>query len=292
MHAPLALPRRRHGGICRLIFLLLFVAAVAAVIFWFTGLKGYVLGRISQTTGFPASAEKLSLNPFAGTLTLVGFKLENPEGFQERTFLDLPGLDVDVDLRSLPGDGQLVIPRLAVDLARVAVVTDAEKRRNIDLLRENLEKAAGPAADEPKKDSAKPPRPFIIKELHLKVGTLMYADYSARMPEIRSFPIDIDQRLTDVTSAEDIARQVASSPRFLSLVNSFADPGFLERASERLGDAARTAKEKAAEAGKAAAEAARETAGAVSAGVKELIRDVSRDRKDAEPTPPASPEKP
>jgi hypothetical protein len=119
-----------------LLAFLVFIGAMGALV-WMLFLPHLVAWRLEARTGFPTRIERLAANPLTGTLRLEGLVMENPAGFEPRTFMAVNVLAADLRLTSLLRR-ELVFETVELDLARVSLVTRRDGTNNLGLLHEAL----------------------------------------------------------------------------------------------------------------------------------------------------------
>lgn len=185
--------RNRQRGGCgwRLMVLLVVMGAVGSLA-WMTLLPSLFTRAVLDRTGFDAEITSLAANPFTGRVSLRGLVITNPSNFPSRDCLQVRAFEADADVWSLFGE-RFVISTLSVDVRQITLVRRAYGPTNLESFRANL---AGP---EPRPPSAK--SPFLIRELRLRLGTLVLADYAEATPRVRTFALELDQRFGSISSA-------------------------------------------------------------------------------------------
>src|SRR5258708_6293718 len=96
-------PDKIHAQRGRLLVKVLLVIAVLFALgsmLWVVLLPGLVVSNIRSRTGFAARVEKLSVNPFTGSVTIKGLVLKNPEGWPVEDFVELREFRAEAQLSS------------------------------------------------------------------------------------------------------------------------------------------------------------------------------------------------
>ena len=168
--------RRRQRGGCgwRLMVLLVVIGAVGSLA-WMTLLPSLFTRAVLDRTGFDAEITSLAANPLTGRVSLRGLVVTNPSNFPSRDCLQVRAFEADADVWSLFGE-RFVISTLSVDVRQINLV-----------------------GSEPRPPTAK--SSFLIRELRLRLDTLVLADYSEAKPRVRTFPLELDQRFSSISSA-------------------------------------------------------------------------------------------
>lgn len=193
----------------RLLVLLAVVGAVGAL-WWMAFLPQFVAARVEARTGFPTRVERMSANPFTGRVELEGLVIENPAVFETRTFAVVNAFATRVNLFSLPR-ATLVFDTMALDVARVALVTNTDGTNNFDLFKTRLAEGQAAAVVDPLAPAVAKPqdnkgeeRKYLVKELELRLGTLELANLTTRRPTRREFLIDHAETLRDVSELKQV----------------------------------------------------------------------------------------
>jgi len=142
----------------------LFLILVGALGVWALGRYSPRLldASLSGQSGAHLTVEDNQTNLFVGRVDYAGLVITNPSRWQEREFLRVKRLVLDVDpLTFVEGGGQ-VVNEAVLDIDRVTIVGKA------DFLSDNNAKDIGNGLKGP----ATSPPPFLIKHLRVRVGRL------------------------------------------------------------------------------------------------------------------------
>jgi hypothetical protein len=180
----------------------LFLILVGALGVWALGRYSPRLldAALSGQSGAHLTVEDNQTNLFVGRVDYAGLVITNPSRWQEREFLRVKRLVLDVDPLTFVDGGGQVVNEAVLDLDRVTIVGKA------DFLSDNNAKdigngLKGPATSPPSTEPAKPAQPFLIKHLRVRVGriTVISGDGSAarRVVVDQDFAYDFEAR--DVT---------------------------------------------------------------------------------------------
>jgi hypothetical protein len=207
--SPLRLKSRPGSALRKLLTVLcgigLFLILVAALGVWALGRFSPRLldASLSGQSGAHLTVEDNQTNLFLGRVDYAGLVITNPSRWQEREFLRVKRLVLDVDpLTFVEGGGQ-VVNEAELDLDRVTIVGKK------DFLADNNAKdigngLKGPASSPtPSAEPASPPQPFLIKHLRLRVGriTVVSGDGTADRRVV------VDQDYGFVFEARDVTDQ-------------------------------------------------------------------------------------
>jgi uncharacterized protein involved in outer membrane biogenesis len=122
-------------------------------------------------------------------------KLSNPKGFEDSDMLLMPEILVDYDLATLL-KGKVHLEKLTINLEKFVVVRNSKGKLNLDSLRA-VQKSKKQAA---KKKKAGPAPQANIDKLSLKIGRVIFKDYSkGGEPEVKYFNINLNESYSNVT---------------------------------------------------------------------------------------------
>jgi len=171
--------RSRPGNALRKLLTLLcgialFLILVGALGVWALGRYSPRLldASLSGQSGAHLTVEDNQTNLFLGRIDYAGLVVTNPSRWQEREFLRVKRLVLDVDPLTFVEGGGHVVNEAELDIDRVTIVGKK------DFLSDNNAKDIGnglkgpAAAPSPKTEPAPGAQPFLIKRLRVRVGRI------------------------------------------------------------------------------------------------------------------------
>lgn len=193
--------RREAGGILFQLVLGLVVVFALGALAWMLFLPLLLTRTLAARTGFEVTVERLTANPFTGTLEARGLVLANPRGFAVRDFLEVRELRANVRMGSLWSEPWLV-DSLLVDIATVTLVKRADGVTNVDAWQQAaIAVSSSATAAKP----APPARPsWRIGELTLRVERLVTVDAAAPAPGRAERRLDFRQTYHDVADTKQL----------------------------------------------------------------------------------------
>ncbi len=191
--------------------LLVIVAAVVIVLFL---AKDFVAGFVFTTgikafTDLPASVKGMKVGVFKSAVDIDNLKVYNPKNnFKDRVMLDMPDFYIHYDLLSM-FSGKKHIKKMRLDLKEFYVIKNAGGELNIDSLKA-IQSGNG-------KQGAKQDIKFMIDELDLKIGKVIYKDYTkGASPSVKEFNVGIEEHYTNIDNPYAFASLVV----FKALANT------------------------------------------------------------------------
>ncbi len=199
------------------------VVVVLAVGLWLLAdnLDGIVAGAIerygSEITGTGVTVGAVSIDLSAGRATITNLRVANPEGFSDRDAFSLQEITVQIDPGSVRSEPHR-LPQVRVAAPVVLYEVDAEARRNLDVIRGNIESYTAPQGGDGDggqadggDDAGAEPAPHLIIDRLEFTGGRVQADASALGVESRGVDLPgftlSDLGAPDGAPADAIARQ-------------------------------------------------------------------------------------
>ncbi len=265
-------------------FSILFVLVIVLILVLAVG-KNYIAktaisAGVKAMTGLRLSIDKMDVGILKSALGIDMLKIYNPEGYADALMLDMPEIYVDYDLPAILRK-KIHLEEVRIDMNRFVVVKNADGTLNLDALKTVQQAKEKPVGEEKPGEKTAPPQ-FQIDLLKLKVGTVVYKDYSkGAEPAVREFNLNIDRQYKDITDPQALAASImftALANTTIGSLTGFDVNGLTEGLSDTLkgaADVAGEAADKAVEAGKEAGQAAQEllkdTTGAVGDTLKKIL---------------------
>ncbi len=159
-------------------------------------IKFSVESGIKAVTGLKLSIKTFRIGVFNTLVDIKGLKLFNPPAYKDKIMLDMPEIYVDYDL---PGffKGMIHMEEVRIALKEFVVVKNEKGEINLDSLKVVQAQKEGKKPEA--KAAGKAPK-VAIDVLDLKIGKVIYKDYSAGpTPKVREFNVNISERYTNIT---------------------------------------------------------------------------------------------
>ncbi|MCX5679857.1 MAG: AsmA family protein [Candidatus Omnitrophica bacterium] len=141
-----------------------------------------------MVTGLRLTISGFNAGILRSTVKIRGLKLHNPKGFKDPVMVDIPEIYVDYDLPAIFG-GTIHLREARINLAEFLVVKNKDGRLNLDSLKAITAQKQG----KPAQDKSGKPMKMRIDLLKLKIGKVVYKDYSSgEALFVREFNIGMD----------------------------------------------------------------------------------------------------
>lgn len=188
--------------------MVLVVAVVVLVLARNVVVKAAVETGVRIVAGMPLSIGKLDLDFQKKFVDIENLVVRNPSGFHDTTLVEIPKIYVAYGLRALL-KGKVHLKNLEFDMKQFTVVKNEKGELNLDRLRalQGTQKAPAKAKKEAPKTPAKA-IPIQIDMMRLKIGKVVYVDYSSGKPSTKEFPINLDQSFQNITDLNSVVRLI------------------------------------------------------------------------------------
>jgi len=245
--------------------------------------KTAVTAGVRAMTGLTVTMDKMDVGVFNSALGITELKIYNPAGYADRLMLDMPEIFVDYDLPAIISKN-IHLEEVRINLKEFVVVKDKEGKLNLDALKVVRESKEKPA-DREKAEGKAPAPEFQIDLLKLKIGKVIYKDYSkGKEPAVREFNISIDKEYKDITNPTQLAGSIVMTALAKTTIGNLTDlnlGGLGEGLSDVVGSVSGLATgtaEKAAEIGKdiggKAEEAVKDILGETGGAVEDTLKKI------------------
>lgn len=169
----------------------IFVAAVIVIFIAKDAILQAVLARgVTQITGFPTQVESVKYD-LPSTILIQGLQIQNPDGFQSKTFVNIPEIFVIFDLKGFLKSQGIHLPEVRLNIQEVNIEKKPDGISNIELLSSlGGGKKAAPAPPPSKKE----PIPFWLEKLQLTIRQVSLKDRSgmaANLPVGNKLAVDL-----------------------------------------------------------------------------------------------------
>jgi hypothetical protein len=208
----LPLPARRSGSALRKLLSVMAGIALFLVIIALMGV--WALGRFAPTfldtallskSGAHLSVEANATNLYAGRVEFDGLSISNPSRWQEREFLKVKHLALEVDAWEFFWKGNIKVKQAELDIDRVVIAGKADylNDNNTKDIMKGLKSPDGKAPPGPVDAPPAAKRPFHVDHLRVRVGHIMIISGDGS-PERR---VIVDRAFNFVFEATDITEK-------------------------------------------------------------------------------------
>ena len=180
--------------------------------------------------GMPLSIQKFDLDILHTSLDMEGLLLKNPAGFHDTTLVDIPKILVAYERASI-FSGKVHLKDIEFDMKQFTVVKNEKGQLNLDRLKalQGTQKAPAQNKKQEPKAPAKP-IPVQIDKMRLRIGKVVYVDYSGSITSTKEFLINLDQSYENITDLYSVVRLIVLKAMMSSGISNLVnfDVGGLE----------------------------------------------------------------
>lgn len=182
--------------------------------------KSAVEKAVCAATGLKLDMQGFKVGLWKTDIEIKGLRLFNPPQFKEHLMFDVPYVFVDYDFAALIKKG-IHIQNMKIDLRELDVIRDKNGALNISALKPVSNQKQDSAA---KKSSQEPP-PVRIDYLDLKIGRVIYRDYSKdpANPSIQEFNLNFQGTYTNIKDLRSLVNIIIGRALVDTAINQLID---------------------------------------------------------------------
>ncbi|UCB56489.1 MAG: hypothetical protein JSV30_04585 [Candidatus Omnitrophota bacterium] len=218
-------------------------------------IKGVVSTGVRVLTGLRLNIRSMRVGVFKSLAAIEGLRIYNPSNFPDPLMMDMPQIYVDYDFGSI-FSRKMHFEELKLDLKEFVVVKNRQGKLNLDSLKVVQ-------AQKKLKEKAKEPSKIQIDILELKIGKVLYKDYSkGGEPSVKEFDVNIHEKYENIDNPYALVSLIVVKSLMKTNIARLADfdlEGLKGMASDVLGRAQRLISDIETKATKKAQELIKET---------------------------------
>lgn len=184
---------------------------VVCIIVLFT--KDTIIRLSAQKIGSSALGAQLTIGHFswnllAGQVLVRDLKIGHPPGYEKGVFADISRIELRYDTIALM-TGSLHMPLVRIDLKEMTVIKNSEGKLSVDEFK-ILHAAESEVKAGKTKNETKPAPKFLIDELKLNIGQVVFKDYFKKdTPKILVYDLNLKDR---------VSKNIDSVPKLVAAV--------------------------------------------------------------------------
>jgi hypothetical protein len=225
--------------------------------------KTAVTGGVKAVAGLEMDIDSMDVGILNTLVGINEMKIYNPPEFSDRVMVDMPEIYIDYDLSAFI-EGKVHLEELRINLKELTVVKDKDGKLNIN----SLKVAKTGKEKEPEKPGAKKETEIKIDLLDLKIGKVVYKDYSGGgEPKVLEYNLNLHEKYENITDLNELGKLIlvkALMNTNIANLTNFALNSLQSEVSDTL--------KKATEAGKALQE--------IDEKITDILEETTQDIKD------------
>jgi len=177
---------------------------------------------VQAALGLPLKIKKFDIG--ASHVGITELNLFSPAGFSNEVMFHAPEIFVDYNFGDLL-KGKIHLEDIRLDFDKFVIVKNKEGQTNIDALRPKKKEAQPKETTKDEggsKKKGKAPK-IQIDHLSLKIGKVIYKDYSKDKLTIKEFTVNISEEMNDVTDLKLLASTIATKAIAKAALNTLVD---------------------------------------------------------------------
>ena len=147
--------------------------------------------------GLDLGIKKLNVGLFRSAVLIKDFTVYNPKGYPYKQMAHIPEIFVDYSLIGFL-QGKVHVEEIRFDLEEFDVVKNKEGKVNINELKAIQESSQKTDKKDTSKDKPKKKQEIQIDHMSLKIGKVVYHDFSVEPPSKKEFNINVNEKFEDI----------------------------------------------------------------------------------------------
>lgn len=162
--------------------LTIIAAAVLLVVFRNQVIQFVMARAVTQVTGFPTTVGGVKYN-FPADIEITGLHIENPAGFKEKVFADIPEIYLNFSLEEFLKKERTHIRELRLNIQQINIERNAEGVTNLQKL-SSVGKSTAPGGQTVEKEPApkEPAMPFLLDKFVLTMRKVSFKNNGPVVP--------------------------------------------------------------------------------------------------------------
>jgi len=184
--------------------------------------KNALSAGVKAVTGLRLETKSVNVGILNTTVGINDLKLFNPHGFPDKVMVDLPEIYVNYDLGAILKK-KAHLEEVRLNLKEFVVVKNGKGEINLDSLKVVQAKREDKRPSKVEKEKAKG-LSFQIDKLQLKIGKVIYKDYSKGVPpKVREFNLNIDESYENITDPNALVMLIVFKALTNTTIGSLAN---------------------------------------------------------------------
>jgi uncharacterized protein involved in outer membrane biogenesis len=178
-------------------------------------------GVFKQVTGLNLKIQSLNLGLLSTLIDIRGIKLLNPKGFEDPLMVNMPEAYVDMDLGSIFG-GKIHLQEVRLNIEELMIIKNRDGKINIHYLQSSgLSK---PSSESDSRDKKKPLPKMQIDRLSLKMGKVIYKDYSTGdTVKVQEYKVNLDETHENIKNPSALVGLIVAKALMNTTIAKIAD---------------------------------------------------------------------
>lgn len=154
----------------------------------------------TEMTGTSVTVENVSISPFSGSGTISGFRVANPEGYNQKNVMEIEDFSIELELMSLFSD-QIIVNRVSVEGPSVYVEQKLPENNISEILSHINSVSSGETTD----------AELLIELFTMENGTAdLYTEVGGeRSARVEISAIELNNVGSDQEALESVIQQIA-----------------------------------------------------------------------------------
>lgn len=238
--------------------------------------KAAIENGAQLVTGLGLKMDRFHLGILKGKVEINNLRLQNPRGYEEPSMMKMPRILVDIEPAAIL-KGKIHLEDMIIEMEEFYVVKNSQGELNLDTLKPVQKEGAEPQPEKKKKEAGAMPE-MQIDHLHLKVGKVVFKDFSkGGEPSVKNFNINLDEEFENITDPNTLVRLIVAKTLLQTSIGNLIDFD-LGGLNESVGEALASSKEMAMKAASEAQAKLGDAAGSAREAASKLAESAAVDK--------------
>ena len=193
------------GKVIRAVLIVIILIVLVVVLAKDIIAKSALSSGVKAATGLKLQIKDMKVGLFTTLIDIGDMKLFNPPGFKDKVMVDIPEIYVDYDLGAF-FKRRVHLEELRLNLAELIVVKNADGQLNLNSLKIEKEEKKEAKPAEKEKEGAAPE--VQIDDLQLKIGRVIYKDYTKDPVEVLEYDVNINEQRKDIKDVKALTNWI------------------------------------------------------------------------------------
>lgn len=189
-------------------------------------LKTALEAGVKSATGLQLTIGKINLD-FVNTLIEVkDLTLYNPKGYPDKVMCEVPHFYLALAVMDF-FKGLIHIKEATLEIKDLYIIKDADGNTNVNALKpvkeQKEEKEQPQKAEEREKKEAAKPIKLLIDTLNLKIGQVVYKDYTKPGPYVKEYNLNLNETHRNITDPKAVVSLIMTKALLKTGLSELSD---------------------------------------------------------------------
>ncbi len=203
----------------------IFIGIVLLVLFTLTvaknaGAKFIIKKAAMQAAGLGLDIKSIDVGLLKSVIDIENLDVYNPAGFEDKLMADFPQIYIDYDLGAF-FKKQVHLRALKINMREFTVIRNSQGRLNVNSIK-GMSKEEKTKNTSTRQDNTQNTN-INIDLLELKIGKVVYKDYTQWPSLVKEYPLNIDERYNNITDVNKLVQLIVARAILNTAISKLTD---------------------------------------------------------------------